>query len=30
METLQLVALKPQIAILDELDSGLDVDGLKS
>ena len=29
METLQLVALKPQIAILDELDSGLDVDGLK-
>tara|TARA_S200000501_G_scaffold299734_1_gene286610 strand:+ start:3849 stop:4598 length:750 start_codon:yes stop_codon:yes gene_type:complete len=29
METLQLVAIKPQIAILDELDSGLDVDGLK-
>jgi len=29
LETLQLVALKPSIAILDELDSGLDVDGLK-
>jgi len=29
LETLQLVTLKPRIAILDELDSGLDVDGLK-
>ena len=29
LETLQLVALKPSIAILDELDSGLDVDGLR-
>ena len=29
METLQLVGLRPRIAILDELDSGLDIDGLK-
>ena len=29
LETLQLVTLKPSIAILDELDSGLDVDGLR-
>ena len=29
LETLQLVTLKPSIAVLDELDSGLDVDGLK-
>ena len=29
LETLQLVSLKPSIAILDELDSGLDVDGLR-
>ena len=29
LETLQLVALKPSIAVLDELDSGLDVDGLR-
>ncbi len=28
-ETLQLAALRPRIAILDELDSGLDVDGLR-
>lgn len=28
-ETLQLAALQPRIAILDELDSGLDVDGLR-
>lgn len=28
-ETLQLAALRPKIAILDELDSGLDVDGLR-
>ena len=28
-ETLQLAALQPKIAILDELDSGLDVDGLR-
>ena len=29
LETLQLVTLKPSIAVLDELDSGLDVDGLR-
>ena len=29
LETLQLVSLKPSIAVLDELDSGLDVDGLR-
>ena len=29
-EILQLLALKPKLAILDEIDSGLDVDGLKS
>ena len=29
METLQMLAFRPQIAILDEIDSGLDVDGLK-
>ena len=29
LETLQLVTLKPSIAILDELDSGLDIDGLR-
>ncbi len=28
-ETLQLAALQPKFAILDELDSGLDVDGLR-
>lgn len=28
-ETLQLAALRPGIAILDEIDSGLDVDGLR-
>ena len=28
-EILQLMALKPKLAILDEIDSGLDVDGLK-
>jgi Fe-S cluster assembly ATP-binding protein len=28
-ETLQLVVLKPKIAILDELDSGLDIDALR-
>ena len=28
-ETLQLAAVRPRIAILDELDSGLDVDGLR-
>ena len=28
-ETLQLAVLKPSIAVLDELDSGLDVDGLR-
>ncbi|MCJ7437979.1 MAG: Fe-S cluster assembly ATPase SufC [Acidimicrobiia bacterium] len=29
METLQLAVLKPQFAILDEIDSGLDVDALR-
>lgn len=29
MELLQLLLLEPKIAILDEIDSGLDVDGLK-
>jgi Fe-S cluster assembly ATP-binding protein len=29
-ETLQLSILKPKIAIIDELDSGLDVDGLRT
>src|SRR5215218_692163 len=29
-ETLQLVVLRPKIAILDELDSGLDIDALRS
>lgn len=29
LELLQLLVLKPQIAILDELDSGLDVDAIK-
>lgn len=29
METLQLAALAPRVAVLDELDSGLDVDGLR-
>jgi Fe-S cluster assembly ATP-binding protein len=28
-ETLQLAVLKPRIAVLDELDSGLDIDGLR-
>ncbi len=28
-ETLQLAAVRPRLAILDELDSGLDVDGLR-
>lgn len=30
METLQLAVLEPRIAILDELDSGLDVDALRA
>ncbi|HEX2031034.1 MAG TPA: Fe-S cluster assembly ATPase SufC [Actinomycetota bacterium] len=30
METLQLAVLEPQMAILDETDSGLDIDALKS
>ncbi len=30
METLQLAVLEPQIAILDETDSGLDIDALKA
>jgi len=29
-ETLQLAVLKPRIAVLDELDSGLDIDALRS
>jgi len=29
METLQLAVLKPRIAVLDEIDSGLDVDALR-
>lgn len=29
LETLQLAILKPQFAILDEADSGLDIDALK-
>jgi Fe-S cluster assembly ATP-binding protein len=29
METLQLATLKPSFAILDEIDSGLDVDALR-
>jgi Fe-S cluster assembly ATP-binding protein len=29
METLQLAVLKPKVAILDEIDSGLDVDALR-
>jgi Fe-S cluster assembly ATP-binding protein len=29
-ETLQLVALAPKIAVLDEIDSGLDVDALRA
>ena len=29
-ETIQLAVLKPKIAILDELDSGLDIDSLRS
>jgi len=29
LEALQMVALKPSVIILDEIDSGLDVDGLK-
>ena len=29
-ETLQLAVLRPHIAVLDELDSGLDVDGLRA
>lgn len=29
MELLQLILLQPKVAILDEIDSGLDVDGLK-
>lgn len=29
MEILQMLALKPKIILLDEIDSGLDVDGLK-
>jgi len=29
-EIIQLLTLKPKLAILDEIDSGLDVDGLKS
>jgi Fe-S cluster assembly ATP-binding protein len=30
METLQLAALRPRIAVLDELDSGLDIDALRA
>jgi Fe-S cluster assembly ATP-binding protein len=30
METLQLAVLEPEIAILDETDSGLDIDALKA
>ena len=30
LETLQMVVLKPQLAILDEADSGLDIDALKT
>ena len=29
LETLQMAVLKPQLAILDEADSGLDIDALK-
>src|SRR5207245_2830710 len=29
-ETLQLAVLRPRIAILDELDSGLDIDALRA
>ena len=29
-EVLQLAVLRPKIAVLDELDSGLDVDGLRA
>jgi Fe-S cluster assembly ATP-binding protein len=29
-ETVQLVALRPKVAILDEIDSGLDIDGLRA
>lgn len=29
-EILQLLTLKPKLAILDEIDSGLDVDGLRT
>jgi Fe-S cluster assembly ATP-binding protein len=29
METLQLAVLRPKIAVLDEIDSGLDVDALR-
>ena len=29
METLQMLALEPKLIILDEIDSGLDVDGVK-
>ncbi len=29
LEILQMVALKPKVAVLDEVDSGLDVDGIK-
>ncbi|OGD86718.1 Fe-S cluster assembly ATPase SufC [Candidatus Curtissbacteria bacterium RBG_13_35_7] len=29
-EILQMLALKPKLAILDEIDSGLDIDGLKT
>jgi Fe-S cluster assembly ATP-binding protein len=29
MEMLQLLALNPKVVIMDEIDSGLDVDGLK-
>ena len=29
-EVLQLAVLRPEIAVLDELDSGLDVDGLRA
>jgi len=29
LEVLQMIALKPKMIILDEVDSGLDVDGIK-
>ena len=29
LETLQMLLLKPQLALLDETDSGLDIDALR-